>query len=65
MCLVVDEVGSNLSQKGDVHIGGQMYMCERGAILQVKVQHKEKHFTLLGFTSLSGRPVLCLVIIKV
>ena len=64
MCLVVDEVGSNLSQKGDGHIGGQMYMCERGAIPQVKVQHKEKHFTLLGFTSLSGRPVLCLVIIQ-
>ncbi len=27
MCLVVDEVGSNLSQKGDGHIGGTMYMC--------------------------------------
>ena len=64
MCLVVDEVGSNLSQKGDGHIGGQMYMCERGAVPQIKVQHKEKHFTLLGFTTLSGNPVLCLLVIS-
>ena len=27
MCLVVDEAGANLSQKGDGHIGGQKYIC--------------------------------------
>ena len=63
-CLVVDEVGSNLSQKGDGHVGGQKYVCARGAIPQVKVQHSERHFTLLGFTALSGEPVLCLIIIS-
>ena len=41
ICLVVDEAGSSLSQKGDGHIGGQMYICERGTIPQVKFQHKE------------------------
>ena len=63
MCLVVDEVGSDLSQKGDGHIGGVKYACERGAVPQNKVQHTDKHFTLLGFTALTGDPVLCLVII--
>ena len=63
-CLVVDEVGSNLSQKGDGHVGGQKYVCARGTIPQVKVQHSERHFTLLGFTALSGEPVLCLIIIS-
>lgn len=63
MCLVVDEVGSDLSQKGDGHVGGALYACERGTVAQNKVQHSDKHFTLLGFTNLSGEPVLCLVII--
>ena len=61
MCLAVDEVGSNLSQKGDGHIRGTKYMCEKGTVPQIKVQHREKFFTLLGFTALSSEPVLCLV----
>ena len=28
------------------------------------MQHSERHFTLLGFTALSGEPVLCLIIIS-
>ena len=63
MCLVVDEVRSNLSQKGDSHIGGQKYTCEAGTIPQIKVQYSGKHFTLLSFTALSGAPVLCVIII--
>ena len=62
MCLVVDEVGSNLSQKGDGHIGGQKYVCERGSVPQNKVQHRDSHFTLLGFTALNGEPVLCVIV---
>ena len=63
MCLVVDEVGSDLSQKGDGHIGGAKYACEKGTHSQNKVQHTDKHFTLLGFIALTGEPVLCLVIL--
>ena len=63
MCLVVDEVGSNLSQKGDGHIAGRKVMCEKNTTPQEQVQHKEKHFSLLGFTSLNGEPVLSLFII--
>ena len=32
MCLVVDEVGSDSSQKGDGHIGGAKYACEKGTV---------------------------------
>ena len=44
-------------------MGGALYACERGTNAQNKVQHSNTHFTLLGFTTLSGEPVLCLVII--
>ena len=63
MCLVVDEAGSDLSQKGDGQVGGAMLACEKGTCPQNKVQHTDKHFTLLGFTALNGEPVLCLVIL--
>ena len=64
MCFVVDEVGSTSSQRGDGHVGGQKYQCETGMVPQIKASHSnERHFTTLGFTSLSGKPVLCLVII--
>ena len=63
MCLVVDEVGSNISQKGDGHIAGKKYVCEINSIPREQASHTDKHFTLLGFTALTGEPVLCLVII--
>ena len=54
MCLVIDEVGADMSQKGDRHVGGTFYACEKGTYAQNKVQHTVKHFTLLGFAALSG-----------
>ena len=63
MCLVVDEVGSNISQRGDGHITGTKYCCEHGTIPNNKVSHNDQHFTVLGFTALTGEPVLCVVII--
>ena len=62
-CLVVDEVGSDTSQKGDGHIGGAKYYCGRGWIHQNKSSANHKHFTMLGFTALSGQSVMCLVVI--
>lgn len=64
MCLVVDEVGSNISQRGDGHIAGTKYCCEHGTIPNNKVSHNDRHFTLLGFTALTGEPVLCVVIVS-
>ena len=63
LCLVVDEVTSDLSQKGDGHIGGAKDACEKGIHAQNKVQHTDKHFTLIGFTALTGESMLCLVIL--
>jgi hypothetical protein len=34
MCVVMDEVGGNTSQKGDGHIGGELLVCEKGATPQ-------------------------------
>ena len=63
MCLVIDELGSNSSQRGDGHIGGQKYQCEIGTVPQIKASHSnERHFAVLGFTSLSGEVVMCLII---
>jgi len=64
MCLVVDEVGSNISQRGDGHVTGTKYCCEHGTIPYNKASHNDRHFTLLGFTALTGEPVLCVVIIS-
>ena len=57
-CLVVDEIGSNISQKGDGHIAGKKYVCEIDLIPKEQASHTDKHFTLLEFTALSGEPVL-------
>ena len=34
-------------------MGGRKVKCEKNCTPQEQVQHKEKHFTLLGFTALS------------
>ena len=36
MCIVMDEVGGNTSQKGDGHIGGELLVCGKGMIPQKK-----------------------------
>ena len=64
MCLVVDEVGSNISQRGDGHIAGKKYCCEKGyGVPQNKSSINDRHFTVLGFTALTGEPVLCVIIV--
>lgn len=63
MIIVADEVGGNTSQKGDEDGGGEKYIVSKGTVPQKKSSIKEKHFTLLvGLTSLSGAPVMCVVI---
>ena len=62
MCLVVDEVGGNTNQKGDGNVGGELQLCESGKTPQQKINTKDKHYTLLGLTALTGEPVMCIVI---
>ena len=45
-------------------MGGQKFVCQKGTVPQIKVQHTKKHFTLMGFTALNGEPVLFLIILS-
>lgn len=61
-CIVADEVGSDLSMKGDGRVGGQKFMCGRGNEPYNKSSNRSKHFTCLGLTLLTGEPLMCVVI---
>ncbi len=63
MCLVVDKVGSNISQQGNRHIAGKKYCHENGfSVPQNKLSINNKHYTLMGFKAFTGQPVMCVVI---
>ena len=64
MCIVGDEVGGNSSHKGDGHIGGTLHLWERNFTPQSKTSNKDKCFTLMGLTTLTGKPLMCCVIFK-
>ena len=64
MCIVGDEVRGNTSQKGDCHIGGTLHVCERNFTPQTKTSNKDKRFTLMSLTALTGKPLMCCVIFK-
>ena len=61
-CFVIDDVGGNINQIGNENVGGQLQMCEVVTTLQQKVNSRDKHYTLLGITALTGEPVMCIVI---
>jgi hypothetical protein len=60
----VDEVGNNTNQKNDGHIGGGRFLCERGTTPKQICSTKDAHFTVLGFTSANGQPVMCVIIFE-
>ena len=62
MCLVMDEVGGNTNQKGYGNVGGQLQLCKREMTPQENINTKDKHYTLLGITTMTGEPVVCIVI---
>ena len=64
MCLVGDEVGGNLSMKGDGHVGGQLFLTAPDRVPQQKASSKNRKFTLIGLTALTGEPVMCIIIIE-
>lgn len=63
-CLVGDEVGSNTSQKGDGHVGGKKYVCQKNCVPRRTASKRDKKFTVIGLTNLRGEPVMCVVIIE-
>ena len=62
MCLVTDQVGGNISQKGDGLIGGELLLTEPGQVAQQTTLTKDKHYTLLGLTLLTGQHLVCVLI---
>jgi hypothetical protein len=52
--IMVDEVGENISQKGDGNAGGQKFMVAADMRAQIRNSFKDNHFTVLGFTASMG-----------
>ena len=63
MCLVGDEVGGNLNMDNDGYVGGEKLLCAKGTIPQQKTSTRDKHFTLLPLVLLTGKPLMCIIII--
>ena len=62
MCIVADEVGGNTLQKGDGLVGGELLLTEPGQVAQRTISTKNKNYTLLGLTLLTGQPLMCVLI---
>ena len=62
MCIVGDEVGGNLSMKGDD--GRKKILCAQGQVPREKASGIDRHFTTIGLTTLSGEALMCIVIMK-
>ena len=60
--IFVDEVGSNTSTTKDGNVGGEKFLCEADARPQMKAATKDSHFTVLGFTTATGVPLMCSII---
>jgi hypothetical protein len=60
---MVDEVGENISQKGDGSAGGQQFMVVNYMRTQVRNSFKDNHFTVLDFTAANGQPTMCAIVI--
>ena len=61
--LFADEVGNNTCQKDDGHVGGQKFLVKRGSQPRQGSSTSDVHWTTMGFTSGSGKPVMCAIII--
>ena len=61
--LFADEVGNNTCQKDDGHMGGQKYLVKRGCQARQGSSTSDVHWTTMGFTSGSGKPMMCAIII--
>ena len=62
--IFVDEVGCNTSQEGDGAHGGERKIVGRGTVPKESATTNDNHFTVLGFTSASGEPIMCGIIIE-
>ena len=64
MCICGDEVGNNISMKGDGHAGGELLLTAKKSVGQKRCSTRNRKFTLIGLTTFSGEPVMCVIIIE-
>ena len=62
MYICGDEVGGNLSMKGDGNEAWKLLLGERRYIAQEKASAQNRKFTSICFTALTGDPVMCVLI---
>jgi len=56
-----DEVGTDISQKDDGHVGGQKFVTAKGTRANIKSSNADGRFTAIGLTAASGDPVMAIV----
>ncbi len=64
MYICGDEVGGNLSMKGDGNEAWKLLLGERRYIAQEKASAQNRKFTSICFTALTGDPVMCVLIFE-
>jgi len=60
--IFVNQVGNNTTQAKDGQVGGQTYLCSKDGRPQQRAATKDVQFTVLGFTTADGEPLLCAII---
>ena len=56
-------MGTDTSQEGDGHIGGQTYLQFAGQNIELTSSKASGYFTAIGLTAAPGEPVMCVVVI--
>ena len=64
MCICGDEVGGNLSMKGDGHIAGKTLLTGVGNVPKLQTSTRNRRFTMIGLTAFTGEPVMCILILE-
>ena len=62
MVIFGDEVGTDVCQEEDGHIGGQTYVVPVGTRAEIKSSNKSSRWTTIGLTAATGEPVMCIII---
>ena len=63
MFLVGDDVGGNISMTDDIHHSDHLLLWPKGTTPQDKVSTRDKHFTLMDLATMSGEPVIFIIIL--